>query len=119
VRRPTLFVNQGPPWGVVHVHNAGLQQGSEYFNVFSADVCPTMLPGSGPLLGLCATDPQPLISQVLLPVGAVPFHYIAGSSPSQTFGPYTIPPATFDFLSIEFRNGAFVSTSHVARFTVQ
>jgi hypothetical protein len=119
VRRPTLFVQQDAPNFPIYVQHAGLQQGSEYFNVFSADVCPTIVPGSGPLLGLCATDPHPLISQILLPVGAVPFHYIGGSSPSQTFGPYMIPPATFDFLSIEFRNGGLWSASHVARFTVQ
>jgi hypothetical protein len=119
VRRPTLFVQQDAPNFPIYVQHAGLQQGSEYFNVFSADVCPTTVPGSGPLLGLCATDPQPLISQILLPVGAVPFHYLGGSAPSQTFGPYMIPPATFDFLSIEFRNGGLWSASHVARFTVQ
>jgi hypothetical protein len=119
VRRPTLFVQQDAPGFPIYVQHAGLQQGSEYFNVFSADVCPTIVPGSGPLLGLCATDPQPLISQILLPVGAVPFHYLGGSAPSQTFGPYMIPPATFDFLSIEFRNGGLWSASHVARFTVQ
>jgi hypothetical protein len=119
VRRPTLFVQQDAPNFPIYVQHAGLQQGSEYFNVFSADVCPTTVPGSGPLLGLCASDPQPLISQILLPVGAVPFHYLGGSAPSQTFGPYMIPPGTFDFLSIEFHNGGLWSASHVARFTVQ
>ena len=116
--RPSLALTQpggaGSPIGVT---SSGLVAGRETFNVFSVEPC-AGIPGSGPLLGLCATDPATLLAQALLPVGTLPFHFLA-SQPSMTFGPYTVPALVVDGLCIDLDATSGYRWSPVTRVTIQ
>ncbi|MAG57857.1 MAG: hypothetical protein CMJ83_16355 [Planctomycetes bacterium] len=87
---PTLTVSQpgGAGTGVV-VANGNLLSGREYYNVFSFEACPGAV-GSGPYFGLCASNPQSLVSQFLLPLGYAPFHWEATGA-TGSFGPFPLP----------------------------
>jgi hypothetical protein len=80
----------GGPGTQGFLRNAGLVPGVEYFNVLSLEPCPGP-PGSGPYLGLCATNPALLAWQLLEPLGNVPFHFIATAN-TTNFGPFPVPP---------------------------
>jgi len=87
---PTLAITQpGGPGQPVFITSGNLFPGAEVFNVLSVEPCPGG-PGTGPFLGLCASDPNTLFSQVALPLGFQPFHFLA-TGPSATFGPYPAP----------------------------
>jgi hypothetical protein len=118
--RPTPLVRQDTPgYGSrVWLDNSGLTPGAEYYNVISTELCAGPLPGSGPLLGLCASDPAVLMAQVLTPVGTPPFHFIAPTSRS-TFGPYTLPPVQVECLLMEWRFGVLWQISDIQRASVQ
>lgn len=69
---------------------SNLQAGREYFDIASFESCGGG-PGTGPYLGLCASNPTVLVNQALSPVGTEPFHFIATAT-MKTFGPYAVPP---------------------------
>ncbi len=116
---PILTLSQpGGPGTGVFVANDGLLPGHEYFNLFSLELCPGA-PGSGPLLGLCATDVSFLIFEVSLPVGTPPIHFVT-STVTTNFGPLAVPPGlSVDALAFDFTGAALGPTSPVVRFTSQ
>ncbi len=115
---PLLVLRQsGGPGSPAFVENRELIPGSEYCNVFSFETCGQ--PGSGPYLGLCASDPATLLDQVLTPLGTVPFHFAAAAS-TVSFGPYLLPPGLVtDAVSFDFTSTTLHCYSTVQRLTVQ
>src|SRR5262249_51849660 len=101
----------------VAITNANLDAGHEYYNIFSLEPCPGAL-GSGPYLGLCATETSFLAFQFLLPVGAAPFHVLAPASLA-TWGPYPVPPITLDGVCFDWTGATLGPVSPVIRFTIQ
>jgi hypothetical protein len=102
---PRLSLTQpgGPGTGVA-VGNTYLSPGAEYFNVFSLEPAPGGV-GTGPYLGLYASDPSALLMQIMLPVGAAPFHFVA-ASPTASFGPYPgFTGSTIEGVSFSFSSG--------------
>jgi hypothetical protein len=115
--RPVLWLTQTGPSMGVSIANSGLMSGHEYYNIFSLQTCGTI--GSGPYLGLCATDVTPLLDQFYLPVGALPFHFVANGTTS-SFGPYTVPTGiVFDGVTFDLTGGSLGCYSVVRRMTVQ
>jgi trimeric autotransporter adhesin len=116
--RPSITLSQPFAGGPVSVLESGLVTGQEYFSLFSFDLCGAG-PGTGPYAGLCASNIVPLVDQVSLPVGTVPFHFIAGG-PTAQFGPFPgIPPLTVDAVVIERTSPSSGCPSVVTRFSVQ
>jgi hypothetical protein len=77
--------------GTLVVNNSGLLPGAETWNALTVnDPCPGG-PGSGPLLGLCASTPAALsvlLGQVTSPINpGNPFHFPASSS-ALSWGPF-------------------------------
>jgi hypothetical protein len=109
----------GPAGGPLYLHHANLTPGHEYFSVFSPNLCPGG-PGTGSpnLFGLCTSNVQSLVNQLLLPVGTPPFHFIAPSS-YVSWGPFVLLPASVDAVSVEVTGGIIGATSAVTRITVQ
>ncbi|MAG57712.1 MAG: hypothetical protein CMJ83_15605 [Planctomycetes bacterium] len=110
---------QAGPGQPVSLTNANLTGGGVYYNIFSFDLCPGG-PGTGPavLLGLCTTNINSLIAQIMLPIGTGPFHFSA-SADTEVWGPYTLPPSTFESVCFEFTGGVVGAVSRVTRFTIQ
>ncbi len=117
-RRPSIAITQPAGGGTgAFIACSGLVSGREYFDIFSADVCGVA--GSGPYLGLCATDPSTLLAQFALPLGVAPFHFAANGS-SVTFGPFGVPAGiTVDAVSFDFTAGQLGCVSTVVRYTTQ
>lgn len=114
--KPSLLLNQSLPGLPLSVLASGLVAGREYFTVISLDLCP--VPGSGPYLGICASNPQFLIDQLLLPVGVLPFHFIA-AGPSQSLGSYPLPAGlTFDAIILEASTFLYGGHSAIARVSI-
>jgi hypothetical protein len=117
---PRFHVSQPQgPGGSTFVNNDALLVGREYYNLFSLELCPGG-PGMGPYLGLCATSPaalQFLITQILLPLGIDPFHFLAPSA-AIPFGPYAIGPLTAEGMIVEISGGAITANSSVERFSI-
>jgi hypothetical protein len=87
--QPSIAISQpGAGLGVV-ITNSSLIPGHEYFNIASLNPCAGG-PGTGPYGGLCFNNLDDLAWQLLLPVGAEPFHFIAAST-TATFGPIGLP----------------------------
>jgi hypothetical protein len=115
--RPTIALSQSAPGAGVLITNTGLLPGRTYHNVFSGELCGSA--GSGPYLGLCASDPGTLLAQFYLPLGTEPFHFLQ-SAAVQSFGPFTVPSGiTVDALAFDFTSGILGCVSTVQRFTVQ
>lgn len=84
--------------GLLQIIENDLQAGAETFTLITVnDPCPTG-PGTGPFLGLCASNPatfDSLVLQVTSPmVPGNPFHFPAPAS-SVTLGPYVLPPGLY------------------------
>lgn len=113
--RPTVSVLQpGGPGTVVTCTNTGLIPGHEYYNLFSFDLCPSG-PGQGGLFGLCASSPanlQFITTQLLLPVGAAPFHFIA-SGPSLAICPTPGIPLTLEVICFDWTSYVVCPTTSV------
>jgi hypothetical protein len=88
------------------------------FNVISTEMCGGG-PGSGPYLGLCASDPTSLILQLTIPPGTLPFRFVSNGT-TQDFGPYPGIPAglTVDAITLDIA-GPFWRFSAVDRITFQ
>ena len=116
---PSLALTQpGGAGGPVSIDPSGLIAGHEYFIIFSFELCPGV-PGSGPYLGLCATDPAALVAQLGVPLGIPPFHFLATQT-TASFGPYPAPPGLgIEALCLHFQSGAITGASAVARLIVQ
>ena len=118
----SVSASQNGSGAPVFLANANLQPEREYYNLFSLDLCPGG-PGSGPAtyLGLCLNTSANLAfltQQLLLPVGAQPFHFVASTSYS-ILGPYVVGPITVDALCIEVTATGIGSASQVRRIVVQ
>jgi trimeric autotransporter adhesin len=117
--RPRLTISQvaGPGSGVV-ILNANLKVGSEYCNVFSLEPSP-FGPGTGPYLGLWATDVALLIAQVLAPIGTLPFHFVATGT-GAAFGVYQgFPGLVVEGVCFDFSGGTLGCVSTVPRLVIQ
>lgn len=105
------------PNGSILLSNSNLVPGREYWNVFSLELCAAGI-GTGPYAGLCVTDVNFLINQVLMPVGAEPFHYIPIGG-ARAFGPYNLPSGTnFEFVVIDLYALDLDVVSNVSRVVV-
>lgn len=114
----SISMTQSAPGAPITIDNANLVVGTEYFNLFSLDLCPGG-PGSGPIFGGCVgPNVQFLLNQLMAPIGAAPFHIIAPAS-NVSWGPYSVGPITVDAICIEMVGGAIGATSPVVRLTVQ
>ena len=110
---PTLSIAQpGGPGTPVFFTNTNLVPGTEYWNVFSLELCPSGV-GTGPLLGLCSTDLTPLLLQFQSPLGAVPFHFIAPGT-TVSHGPFGLPFAvSFEGVCLTLTPACFLNSPAV------
>jgi hypothetical protein len=96
----------------------GLFPGHEYVTVATINEPCAGGVGTGPYLGLCTADPNGLIAQVSLPLGTIPFHYIAAAC-SLTAGPVSLPPGlVLQVLCVDVTGGVLVSFSPVGSYVV-
>jgi len=101
-----------PSAGFIALENRGLTVGTEVYNVFSAEACPGGV-GTGPYLGLCSSDLNFLLAQVLLPLGTAPFHY-APAGATFSFGPLPVtPPLYLEGVAFEFTGGFLSNVASV------
>ena len=115
---PRLRISQpaGPGTGV-EIANFWTIPGHEYYNIASLNPCPGGV-GSGPYGGLCFNNPADLVTQALLPIGAVPFHYVAGGT-SAVFGPFPLPAGlAFEAITVDVTGGVIGCLSPVRPYTV-
>lgn len=117
---PSVSVTQpGGPGGLVYVSNQNLRPSARHFNVFSVEACPGA-PGSGPLLGLCAS-PGPafqfLVDQVNQPLGTL--SHFCPAQTHVTWPPLAVPPVVVEGLCLEVPGATISAMSPVLRFTVQ
>lgn len=96
---PRVRLVQGQPFGPITFVNTGLVPGREIFNVVSVDLC-AGLPGGGPFLGLCASDPASLLAQVLAPPLA-PLRYTATAESFVLPPVFLAPGIAFEVLPLE------------------
>ncbi len=115
VARPYLRLLPSTASSSVTVIDEDLIAGHEYFNLYSTELCGGGV-GTGPWIGLCATDLTSLLDQIALPIGAQPFHFVA-VGPEIGFGPYAVPPGfAFDGVCIDVTPAVFGCHSGVQRF---
>jgi hypothetical protein len=108
----------GGPGAPLHINNANLSPGREYYNIISVEI--VGLPGSGPFLGLHASpgvNLDFLVLQAQLPVGTPPFHFVAPAS-YLSWGPFYVGPTTIDAVCFDFTGGIISAVSPVARITI-
>ena len=117
---PQAFLALSQPSGPgtsVQVLNHWLIPGHEYFNLASINPCAGG-PGTGPYGGLCFNNVADLIGQLTLPVGAAPFHFVAGS-PDASFGPFVLPPGlSIETLSVDVTGGVLGCISPASSYVV-
>jgi hypothetical protein len=111
----SAFLTQPAGSGSVQLDNRGLVPGNETWNIVSLEPCPGGS-GTGPYLGLCASDFNSLLDQFLLPAGTLPFHFFP-AAPNFSFGPLLglpvglpIDVVTFDVVGGNFNNIAAVAS---------
>lgn len=99
--------------------NTNLTPGRTYFNIFSTDLCAAG-PGTGPatFFGLCSNNIGFVVTQLMLPSGTVPYHFLATES-HHSFGPSVITPVTVDAICFDATGGILGTTSLIRRLTVQ
>lgn len=116
--RPVLLATQMSAGAPLAVAASNLVAGREYFTVISLNPCPGLV-GSGPYLGLCFVNIQDAITQLLLPVGTLPFHFIASGS-AQALGSYPLPfGLVMDAVILDastFSTGGFSTTQRITIF---
>lgn len=114
---PVLTLTQpGGPGSPVLVGNLGLVAGREYYNIFSVEPGPAG-PGSGPYLGLAASDPGMLVAQFLTPSGTLPFHFTAPGA-TLSAGAFGLPPLTLEAVCFDFTGAVLGPVSPVANLVV-
>ena len=97
--------------GSLQVDNTGLTAGTATYNIFTLnEPCPGG-PGTGPLLGLCTTNPQFLIDQ--FNSGVAPFAFLA-TGPTETWGPIAGLPSGIVLECVSFEFPGLVNVSPVA-----
>jgi hypothetical protein len=115
-----LAAQTGGPGTPLQLTHYNLTTGSEYYTLFSLDLCAGG-PGTGPLFGLCVTTQANLdfmLEQLLAPLGTPILHFSATSS-SMGWGPYLLPPLAADELCFEFTGATIGFISPVHRIVVQ
>jgi hypothetical protein len=111
-----LRVQQATPGAQVTVVHGNLVVGGEYFNVFMPP-CPTGL-GAGAFLGLCLSDLNVFLLQILQPLGAVPFHYAAAGDVAM-HGPFSIPPTDLEAVLFRWVSGRIDAVSPVTSISIR
>ena len=115
---PMLTIAQPGPGAPSTIHCANLQSGREYLNVFSLEVSGGF-PGSGPWLGLYASDPTMLMAQAAMPLGTWPFHFLAPDT-TMSFGPYPVPSGlAVEAITIDMTGYKLQQVSPVASIVFQ
>ncbi|MCR9246378.1 MAG: VCBS repeat-containing protein [bacterium] len=124
-RALALALDQAGVGGTLRLRDSNLEPGVETWNLISLEPCPGS-PGSGPpnLLGLCASTAasrQFLIDQLVLPLGTVPFHFVA-TSEQLDFGPIqsaVLLGLTMEGVAFQWANNTLQAVSAVQRLTVR
>jgi hypothetical protein len=115
---PSLLLSQAAPSSATLVSGFSLAQGHEYYNVFSLSPCPGG-PGSGPYGGLCFPDPSVLFQQIAVPLGVLPFHFIASGN-AMGYGSFALPPGlALEALTGDVSGGTLTCLAQVVGYTVQ
>ena len=102
------------------INNANLAPGTEYYNLFSLNLCPGG-PGLGQFGGLCITTSgnlQFMLNQLLMPLETPLIHFTAASS-YVTWGPFALPLLTVEAIAFDFTGSVLGPISQVATITVQ
>jgi hypothetical protein len=114
---PLTLTLSSPMAGDLKVDLDGLIPGHEYYTVYSFQPCPVL--GTGPYLGICESNINNLIAQLMLPPVIYPLHFV-GQSCSQTQTFPGIPPNVYlEAVSFDFTGGTLVQQSLVANVTIQ
>lgn len=119
--RPSIRIDQATVAGPVTLVNEGLVPGRQYFNLFSLDLCaggPGT--GSGPF-GSCivtAANEAFVLDQLALPVGTIPFHFVAGTG-TEVWGPFAIAPVVLEALCLDVTGGEIGIASPIVRLEVR
>jgi hypothetical protein len=115
-----LAIDIGQPSGPgtgTYVAVTGIVPGRETFTAYSFEPCPTGV-GTGPWLGLCATDPTFLLNQILTPVGTDPFHFVSATD-VRSFGPYPLPIGlVLEGVVFDLDGGVLGNVGSAVRYTV-
>lgn len=115
---PRVLLDQVTPGAPIRLRIEELLPGAEHFTVLSGELCPGG-PGTGPYLGLCATNFADLANQLFIPISAgLPFHFLA-ATPTEVFGPYALPPVTIEAVCFEVNLGGFGAVSAVSRLQIR
>jgi hypothetical protein len=115
--RPAARLEQPAAGAGVSLACTGWTGGRDYLNVFSAE--PGGAAGAGPYFGLWASDPTPLVAQVLVPAGFEPFRPIATGG-SYAFGPVALPVGlSLDVVTLDVTPGFVCAASYASRLVVQ
>jgi hypothetical protein len=113
--RPVLLATQSNPGAQLSVTASNMVTGREYFTVISLNPCPGVV-GAGPYLGLCFVNVQDAINQLVLPIGTLPFHFLA-SGPTQPLGSYSLPVGlVLDAVILDastFQTGGYSATQRI------
>ncbi len=113
-----------PPMSISLVNNGGGQYtfrnqapanpGAEVYNLFSFSLVQPA--GTGPVFGIAFDDG--IISQVLSPIGSIPFHVLLSATGQFSLGPINIPAGlTFDAVGLRIAGGNIVEWTAPQRFT--
>jgi hypothetical protein len=112
------LVQPGGPGSSTSIQCTNLQPGREYFNIGSMEACGGG-PGTGIYLGLCASDPAPLILQASVPLESPPFHFLAAGT-SRSFGPYDLLTGlTVEAITLDVTGGRLWRVSAVESIVIQ
>lgn len=113
-----LSISQpGGAGGPVYVSNTNLVPGHEYFNFVFLPCAGA--PGSSPTqyLALCPSSIGAVLTQLSLPLGVAPFHFLATDT-YMIQGPFMVGPLTVDAICVDLTGGVVLASSGVQRLTI-
>jgi hypothetical protein len=115
----SLHLSQPTGTGSFRLVDANVAPGVELLNGISLEPAPGGV-GTGPYLGLWATNVNALLAQVTMPVGAQPFHVLP-SSPTYVFSMASGVPfgLTVEAVAFEWTGSTIGRVSVVAALTTQ
>jgi hypothetical protein len=116
-----LRIQLGQPFGSgsFRVVDTGLAIGVQTLNLFSLEPAPGGV-GTGPYLGLWTATPANLIAQATVPIGTLPFSFVATTA-TLVYGPLTNAPVGLqvEAVAVEIIGNALGRVSPVAALTTQ